>query len=164
MTIRLLEDGDYRLNQDGCIRDLQQSARQTQCCALRTLENGGSRIFENLNRCIAGASTFTATYVVTGTIISLNIKIVCVAVGDKPCSVFYYFAVFQILPTSYVTVKVVPCIDGGDIDCGNSDNYLTNITKALPDGNYMAACYVCSDPLCSDIISTKYAYFDVSTA
>ena len=25
MTIRILEDGDYRLQQNGCIRDLQQS-------------------------------------------------------------------------------------------------------------------------------------------
>lgn len=46
MTIRLLEDGDYRLNEDGCIRDLEQSGRMTQACNLRTLENGGTRTLE----------------------------------------------------------------------------------------------------------------------
>jgi len=73
MTIRILEDGDYRLQENGCIRDLQQSARilengflrtyqnghtrQNQsakafaqqlqnCCGERRLESGGQRIFE----------------------------------------------------------------------------------------------------------------------
>ena len=43
MTIRILEDGDYRLQESGCIRDLQQSARVLENLELHTYENGTTR-------------------------------------------------------------------------------------------------------------------------
>jgi hypothetical protein len=43
MTIRILENGDYRLQENGCIRDLQQSARVLENLSLRTYQNGKTR-------------------------------------------------------------------------------------------------------------------------
>ena len=47
MTIRILEDGDYRLQESGCIRDLQQSARVLENLELRTYENADTRQIED---------------------------------------------------------------------------------------------------------------------
>ncbi len=47
MTIRILEDGDYRLQESGCIRDLQQSARVLENLSLRTYQNGATKQTED---------------------------------------------------------------------------------------------------------------------
>ncbi len=47
MTIRLLENGDYRLNQAGCIRDLQQSGRVLENGSLRQQEDRKTRLLQD---------------------------------------------------------------------------------------------------------------------
>ncbi len=50
MTIRILEDGDYRVQENGCIRDLQQTARVLENQGLRTYEDATTRTLQDAVR------------------------------------------------------------------------------------------------------------------
>jgi hypothetical protein len=190
MTIRILEDGDYRLQESGCIRDLQQSARVLENLSLRTYQNGatrqnqgaqrrtlqlqnccGSRRLENNSRrtlevgCVGAVTKVTASYSVATQTITVKVWITCVQVDILPCFIYLYWIIGKIIPPNEVyVIKTTTCLELGDLPCGTSDNWTSEISLSLVDGNYVASCALCNDPQCLNPISTQNAFFDVFTA
>jgi hypothetical protein len=189
MTIRILEDGDYRLQESGCIRDLQQSARVLENGDLRSYENGsvkqiqdaqmstkklenccGSRRLENNSRrilevgCVGVISVVEASYSLTNKTIECFVAIKCIKVDILPCAIYFRWSVSKIVLNELTLIVSSDCIGGGLLSCDTSDNWQSTIDQVLVDGNYIAACFLYNDVNCSNMISTQSAYFDVSTA